>query len=181
MEESNEVREKGIIYLSTIPPYMGYKKIRRIFSEFGDIDNVYLAPEPRINRKKRIRAGGNKRKCYTEGWIEFLSKKIAKYVATTFNTATTGGKKRHNFYRDDIWNIKYLSKFTWEHLEHKIEFDSHLAEQQIRNEITNERKAGRFFAKQVEKSREIESIKKKRKTSREDKFIRDFTQIKPVD
>ena len=173
--------EKGIIYLSSIPPYMGYKKIRKIFSEFGELDNVYLAPEPSINRKKRMRSGGNKRKCYVEGWIEFLSKKTAKYVAKTFNTATTGGKKRHNFYREDMWNIKYLSKFTWEHLQTKIEFDSHLAEQQIRNEITTERKAGRFFAKQVEKSREIECIKKKRKIIKEDKIIREFPQVKPVD
>jgi ESF2/ABP1 family protein len=172
---------RGIIYLSKIPPYMSYKKIRKLFSEFGETDNIYLAPEPRINRKRRIQAGGNKRKCYVEGWIEFISKKVAKTVANNFNNATTGGKKRHNFYRDDIWSIKYLSKFTWEHLKTKIEFDTHTAEQEIRNDITNERKAGRFFAKQVEKAREIECIKKKRKTSKGEVFIRDFPQVKPVD
>lgn len=173
--------DRGVIYLSRVPPYMSYKKVRKLFSELGEIDNMYLTPEPRVNRKKRIRAGGNKRKCYVEGWIEFLSKKTAKHVARTFNTAITGGKKRHNFYREDVWSIKYLSKFTWEHLQGKIEFDSHVAEQQIRNEITIERKAGRFFAAQVEKSREIEGIKKKRKFARDDEHLRDFPQVNPIE
>ena len=172
--------EKGIVYLSRIPPYMGYKKVRKLFSDLGEIDNIYLAPEPSINRRKRIKFGGNKRKCYVEGWIEFLSKNVAKQVARNFNTATTGGKKRHNFYREDVWSIKYLSKFTWEHLQTKIEYDNHIAEQQIRNEITVERKAGRFFATQVEKAREIECIKKKRKFSR-DPHVRDFPQLNPIE
>ncbi|OMJ82060.1 hypothetical protein SteCoe_17331 [Stentor coeruleus] len=172
---------RGIIYLSRIPPYMSYKKIRKIFSEFGEVDNIYLVPEPKINRKKRIKSGGNKRKCYVEGWVEFISKKVAKYVAQTFNNAPTGGKKRHNFYREDVWTMKYLSKFTWEHLQSKIEFDSHLAEQEIRSEITNDRKESRFFAKQVEKAREIDCIKKKRKTEKGSVIVREFTQIKPVD
>jgi ESF2/ABP1 family protein len=175
------MEERGVIYLSRIPPYMGYKKVRKLFSEFGEIDNMYLAPEPSINRINRIKGHGNKRKSYTEGWIEYLSKKTAKFVAQTFNTAITGGKKRHNFYREDIWNIKYLSKFTWDHLKAKIEFDTNIAEQQIRNEITNERKASRFFAKQVEISRDIEGIKKKRKIPKPDQVIRDFPQTKPLD
>lgn len=176
-----EGQQRGVIYLSSLPPYISYKKIRKLFSEFGEIDNIYLAPEPKINRIKRKQAGGNKRKNYVEGWIEFKDKKIAKYVAKTFNSAQTGGKKRHNFYREDIWNIKYLSKFTWEHLQNKIEFDTHLAEQEIRNEITNDRKAGRFFAQQVQKAREIEGIKKKRKKSRPDVVIREFKQVEPTD
>lgn len=174
-------QQRGVIYLSRLPPYMSYKKIRKLFAEFGDVDNIYLAPEPKINRIRRKKAGGNKRKSYVEGWIEFKDKKVAKYVATTFNSAQTGGKKRHNFYREDTWSIKYLSKFTWEHLQSKIEFDTHLAEQEIRNEITNDRKAGRFFAQQVEKAREIEGIKKKRKVSKPDMIIRKFQQVQPVD
>ena len=173
--------ERGVIYLSRIPPYFGYKKIKKLFSEFGEIDNVYLAPEPSINRIKRIKTHGNKRKSYIEGWIEYLDKATANYVARTFNSAKTGGKKRHNFYREDTWSIKYLSKFTWEHLQSKIEFDTNLAEQQIRNDITLERKATRFFAAQVSKSREIECIKKKRKIEKDDSKFRDCPQVEAVD
>lgn len=36
---------RGVIYLSRIPPYMKPSKIRHIFSQYGDIDRVYLVPE----------------------------------------------------------------------------------------------------------------------------------------
>lgn len=35
-------RKRGIIYLSTIPPYMNVAKIREIFSEVGDVGRIYL-------------------------------------------------------------------------------------------------------------------------------------------
>lgn len=34
--------KRGIIYLSTIPPYMNVSKIREVFSEFGTVGRVYL-------------------------------------------------------------------------------------------------------------------------------------------
>jgi len=159
---------------------MGHKKIRKLFMVHGEVDRIYLTPEPKINRQKRIKAGGNKRKCFTEGWVEFLDKKAAKRVALMFNGVITGGKKQHNFYREDIWNIKYLPKFTWENLTHKIELDKQLADKQVRNEVALSRKANRFYAQQVQKSREIEGIQKKRKR-KEEKFIRDFPQKDPVE
>lgn len=37
-----KTRKRGIIYLSTVPPYMNVAKIREIFSEFGDVGRIYL-------------------------------------------------------------------------------------------------------------------------------------------
>ena len=37
-----KTRKRGIIYLSTIPPYMNVAKIREIFSQFGDVGRIYL-------------------------------------------------------------------------------------------------------------------------------------------
>lgn len=34
--------KKGIIYLSTIPPYMDVTRIREYFEEFGKVCRVYL-------------------------------------------------------------------------------------------------------------------------------------------
>ena len=34
--------KRGIIYLSTIPPYMNVTKIREVFGEYGKIGRVYL-------------------------------------------------------------------------------------------------------------------------------------------
>lgn len=39
-----KTRKRGIIYLSTIPPYMNVAKIREIFSEFGEVGRIYLQP-----------------------------------------------------------------------------------------------------------------------------------------
>ena len=71
-----------------------------------------------VVQQRRKKFGGNKRRNYTEGWVEFADKKVAKAVAVTLNNTPVGGKKRH-YYHDDLWNIKYLSKFRWTHLTEK--------------------------------------------------------------
>lgn len=43
--DENTVKKKtkrGIIYLSTIPPYMNVIRIREFFEDFGKVGNVYL-------------------------------------------------------------------------------------------------------------------------------------------
>lgn len=37
-------KKRGIVFLSTIPPYMNVAKIREIFSKYGDIGRIYLQP-----------------------------------------------------------------------------------------------------------------------------------------
>lgn len=44
---------------------------------------VYLAEEDQANRRARKKAGGNSGKMYTEGWVEFEDKKIARGVSQT--------------------------------------------------------------------------------------------------
>lgn len=171
--------ERGVVYLSRIPPYMGYKKIRKIFSEFAEIENVFLKPEPKINRSLRKKHGGNTRKSFVEGWIEFIDKNEAKKVAQRLNNNQIGGKKRHNFYREDIWNIRYLPKFKWDHLEQKLLVDKMITNQKLQTEISLARKANRFFAGQVKKSRELESIETKKKIKLDP--VRDFKQKAPLD
>lgn len=44
-EETPKVKKppkRGIIYLSSIPPYMNVLKIREVFSQFGNVGRVYL-------------------------------------------------------------------------------------------------------------------------------------------
>ena len=95
-------KRRGVIYLSQIPPYMKPEKIRHLLGQHGDIDRIYLAPEDSTLRAKRVKAGGNTRKMYTEGWVEFLDKRIAKRVAESLNNTPLGGKKSF-YYRYDIW------------------------------------------------------------------------------
>lgn len=42
---------------------------------------------------------------FTEGWVEFKNKKIAKLVAKKLNNQAVGGKKRNPWY-EELWNIK---------------------------------------------------------------------------
>lgn len=94
-------------------------KVKDLLSRFGKIGRVFLAPEDPKAYARRVRFGGNKKRNFEEGWVEFLDKKDAKMVAETLNTNIIGGKK-NNFYYDDVWNIKYLPKFKWHHLQAQI-------------------------------------------------------------
>lgn len=44
-----------------------------------------------------------------------MNKKIAKKFVRRSNGQPIGGKKRSPFY-EELWCIKYLSKFKWDHL-----------------------------------------------------------------
>ena len=41
-------------------------------------------------RQRRKKFGGNGKKNYTEGWVEFLDKKVAKVVANMLNAKPIG-------------------------------------------------------------------------------------------
>jgi len=56
---------------------------------------------------------------YTEGWVEFKNKDIARSVATMLNAQPVGGKKGTRW-RDDMWTMKYLSRFKWYMLTEQI-------------------------------------------------------------
>jgi ESF2/ABP1 family protein len=67
--------------------------------------------------------------------VEFAEKKIAKRVCLMLNNSPMGGRKR-NYYHDDIWNMKYLSGFKWNHLTEKISYEKLIKETKIRQEMT---------------------------------------------
>ncbi len=48
-----------------------------------------------------------------------LSPLLLQAVARGLNNTQIGGKKR-DFYREDIWNLKYLRGFKWDHLTEKV-------------------------------------------------------------
>lgn len=64
-----------------------------------------------VRRKKKAAAsaGGKKRakysKDYTEGWVEFRDKRVAKRVAASLHNTPMGARRRSPF-RYDLWNLK---------------------------------------------------------------------------
>ena len=61
------------------------QKLRHLLSSYGELGRVYLAPEDSALRRKRKREGGNTGKNFTEGWVEFEDKRMAKRVAGMLN------------------------------------------------------------------------------------------------
>ena len=56
------------------------QKLRQILSQQGELGRLYLAPEALSMRQKRKKHKGNTGKNFTEGWVEFEDKRIAKRV-----------------------------------------------------------------------------------------------------
>lgn len=157
MEESlveNESATKfkyGVIYLSYIPDGLNIKLIREIMSQYGEVGRIYLEPE--INNKKR--------RTYTEGWVEFKKKRVAKSVAKTLNgTALQHGKKRNKF-NGQIWSIKYLHRFKWAHLTEQLAHDRAVKEQKRKFEMGHAKKHVDFYQKMTERSQRLQKLKSK--------------------
>jgi ESF2/ABP1 family protein len=121
----------GVIYISRIPPGMQPTKVRHLMSQYGEVGRVYLQREgtmicvhglrPRAERDTftdpkraylRRKYTTTKKPHYTEGWVEFKDKKVARSVAEMLNAQPIGGKKGTRW-RDDVWTLKYLPRFKW--------------------------------------------------------------------
>ena len=73
-------RCSGIIYFSKLPPFMKPAKLRHLMGQYGTIGKLFMKPEDDAMTAKRKKFGGNKKKKFTEGWVEFDDKKIARSV-----------------------------------------------------------------------------------------------------
>ena len=63
-----------------------------------------------MRRKKKAAAASAKKrskysKDYTEGWVEFRDKRVAKRVAASLHNTPMGSRRRSPF-RYDLWNLK---------------------------------------------------------------------------
>jgi ESF2/ABP1 family protein len=184
-----EQKRRGVIYLSRIPPYMKPEKIRHLLGQHGALDRIYLAPEDSTLQKKRVKSGGNKRKMFTEGWVEFLDKRVAKHVAESLNNTALGGKKGF-YYREDIWNMRYLKKFKWHHLTEKMSYEKSIRDQRLKVQISQARRENTQYMEDVDQAQRIEhKTKKLRKFDAETKTPsadakrtrRAFNQTKPIE
>ncbi|KAL4482541.1 hypothetical protein ABPG72_005784 [Tetrahymena utriculariae] len=153
-------QQKGVCYLSRIPPYMKATYIRKLLDPYG-IERVYLAAEDERKRKMRIKNGGNKRRCYTEGWVEFTDKRIAKRVALSLN-CTKMIQKTRNFYGEDLWNIKYLPKFKWENLTERLNYQKRVRKEKLQQELQISKKEQDFYRQQLDQSKKVQAVEKRK-------------------
>uniref|UniRef100_A0A453ASP5 RRM domain-containing protein n=1 Tax=Aegilops tauschii subsp. strangulata TaxID=200361 RepID=A0A453ASP5_AEGTS len=78
--------KRGVCYLSRVPPHMNPSHVRQIFSKYGEVQRIYLVPEGQGHRKH----SNVKAKAYSEGWVEFAKKSVAKRVASLLNGEQIG-------------------------------------------------------------------------------------------
>ncbi|EEB90898.1 hypothetical protein MPER_10834, partial [Moniliophthora perniciosa FA553] len=109
----------GVIYISRIPPGMRPAKVRHLMSAYGEVGRVYLQQEDAKRAYLRKKYTATKKPHFTEGWVEFKDKKIARSVAEMLNAQPIGGKKGTRW-RDDVWTMKYLPKFKWNMLTEQV-------------------------------------------------------------
>ncbi len=161
---ANRPRKPGVVYLSRIPPFMRPSTVRHLLSPFGSITKLFLTPEPPAQHKSRVRSGGNKKRSFTDGWIEFASHKSAKTCVAAINGQTMGGR---GWYRDDVWNAKYLRGFGWEDLMEGVRAEEREREERVRVGVRRDKKEREEFLRGVERAKVEEGKKKKMEGKRE--------------
>jgi ESF2/ABP1 family protein len=106
--------------------------VKHILSNYGEIGRIYLVAAE-DDRKKKHRPGKEHHKHrahrFTEGWVEFLDKRVARSTAELLNARTigdvalsktskkNGGTKK---WKDDVWTMKYLPRFKWNMLSEQV-------------------------------------------------------------
>ncbi|KAK4172892.1 putative pre-rRNA-processing protein ESF2 [Triangularia setosa] len=167
------IKKSGVIYLSRVPPFMKPQKLRSLLEPYGQINRIFLAPEDPAAHARRVHAGGNKKRSYSEGWVEFIKKKDAKKVVDLLNAQTIGGKKS-SWYRDDVWAMKYLNGFKWHHLTEQIAAENAERASRMRAEIGKSTKENKEFVRNVERAKVLQGMEakaaaKRKKATEDDK------------
>ena len=173
-----KAKKTGVIYISRIPPFMKPSTIRHLLTPYGTILRLFLTPEPSPVYVKRVKSGGNKKRSFIDGWVEFASKKRAKICTETLNGNNIGGKKG-GWYYDDIWNMKYLKGFKWDDLMEQVQSEERIREGRLRAEIQKEARERKAFLGNVEiakRERGKEAKQKKRKLGLDGQARQDATE-----
>lgn len=158
-----KLRKRGVVYISRIPPRMGPSKVKALLGEFGVVTRIYLEEEDKSVRKRRQKASGSSGgKRYTEGWVEYEDKRVAKRVATALNNTPITNHKR-NVHFGDLWNLKYLSKFQWAHLTEKVAYERRVREQRLKIEMMKAKKENQAYSTLVEAGKTMDRIEARRR------------------
>lgn len=72
-----------------------------------------------------------------------------------------GGKKRSAYYFD-LWCLKYLPKFKWDHLTEEINYQRAVREQKLAAEIEASKRERDFYLTKVDRAKAVEAIKERK-------------------
>jgi ESF2/ABP1 family protein len=107
LKKQTKKNKTGVVYFSTLPPYLKPFALKSLLEArgFSPITKVFLTPAVRAASAPGRRS--NKRKTYSDGWVEFASKKTAKICAETLNAKIVGGRKG-GWYHDGRAHLTFL-------------------------------------------------------------------------
>ena len=159
------LKRSGVIYLSRIPPFMKPQKLRSLLEPYGAINRIFLTPEDPASYTRRVRNGGNKKRSFTDGWVEMSNKADAKKACELLNARIIGGKKG-TYYHDDVWNLLYLKGFKWNNLTEQIAAENAERASRMRAEISKTTKENKEFLQNVERSKMLEGMESKKAAKR---------------
>lgn len=189
-EKPAKKKKRGIIYVSSIPKHMNVTIMREMLSQYAKLGRVFLQPgklpgnyciifvqkwsssstiplkhpsysqisDDGKDRKKKKRR--RQARHFTEGWVEFESKRAAKQVAVKLNNSPIASRKSSKFY-DILWSMKYLPRFKWVHLSERLTYERAVYRQKLQTEISQARKEAAFFQDNLDKSERNKKMKKK--------------------
>lgn len=161
-QDPNQSKYKyGIIYLSYVPEGLTVKVLREIMGKFGEVGRIYLEHD----------GEGKKLRTYSEGWIEFKKKRVAKFVAKSLNGTSLQYGRKHCKMNGQIWSIKYLHRFKWAHLTEQLAQDRAIKDQKRRFEMGQAKKQVDFYQKMTEKSKYLKKVKDKKKGITKDEDV----------
>eukprot|EP00892_Ulva_mutabilis_P006104 jgi/Ulvmu1/3866/UM018_0085.1 len=156
-----KVDKSGIVYMSRVPPHLKPLKLRQMLETYAKLGRIYMAPKeiaPKKVRGQGSSSGAQKQgKQFSEAWIEFVDKKQAKAVVEMINCTPMGGKNRSR-YKEDLWNLKYLPKFKWDHLTEEIAYQKAVREKLFAQELSKAKRERDFYLSKVAQAKKNDAI-----------------------
>ncbi|KAK7061318.1 Pre-rRNA-processing protein ESF2 [Favolaschia claudopus] len=169
--------------------FQAAQNLRHLMSGYGEVGRVYLQ-QGGITDPKRAYLPH-----FTEGWVEFKDKKVARSVAEMLKTPNRSAVRKGTRWRDDVWTMKYLPKFKWSMLTEQVAHEAAAHTAKLRVELSQSRSEQRDYLKNVEHARvldkraekkrekgevmELKERPRKRKRSSDDDVSEERTAKKP--
>ncbi|KAK1328777.1 hypothetical protein QTO34_010922 [Cnephaeus nilssonii] len=150
----------GIVYLGHIPPRFRPLHVRNLLSAYGEVGRVFFQPEgkcagPRsggwVRRVCGIRRGRVQQGLH-RGLGGVPGQASSQAVAASLHNTPMGARRRSPF-RYDLWNLKYLHRFTWSHLSEHLAFERQVRRQRLRAEVAQAKRETDFYLRTVEQGK----------------------------
>lgn len=179
--------QKGIIYLSRIPPGLEPNALRSLLTPVGSVKRMWLRPENGMDGKNVQVSGGEVKKddekrrrwrksVFRDGWVEFASRREAKRAVSLLNGQPMVGAKRRGRYADDLWAMRLLPGFTWDDLRREMVGSARERVLQVREEVASARRERAWVESRTALRKRIDKRRGKSSTADPPKPVRHIRQ-----